>query len=70
MKRKLVILAVTSTLAFSCFLTGCDRTVSMEESSEVNRDGSVERERETVTQHPDGTVTKREEKTETEPVNP
>ena len=49
-------------------LVGCDRTVSQEEKTQVKSDGTVKHEQTTVTQHPDGTVTK--EKTETKREGP
>ncbi len=47
--------------------TGCDRTVSHEESTKVNRDGTMTTKEKTETVAPDGTVTKKEEVKKTTP---
>ncbi len=49
------------------FMTGCDRTVSHTESTKETPGGGVKHEETTVTQHPDGTVSK---ETESKKVNP
>jgi hypothetical protein len=67
---KHALLAVTSAFALSFLTTGCDRTVSHSESEKVKSDGSVESKEKTVTESPDGTVTKEEEKKSTPPQNP
>ncbi len=51
----------TSGLALSLLLVGCAREVSHTESSSVSSDGTVKSKEKTVTQAPDGTVTKTEE---------
>ena len=67
---KSMVLAVMSAVALSVFTTGCDRTVSETEKTKVGADGTVKSERETVTQNPDGTVTRTEEEKKTEPAKP
>ena len=56
-----------SALALSLPLVGCDRQVSHTESSTVSSDGAVKSKEKTVTQSPDGTVTKTEESKKTTP---
>ena len=60
--RKLVILTAISGLAFSTLLVGCGREVSHTEDTHVSSDGSVKTKEKTVTENPDGTVTKSETK--------
>ena len=61
-KHRLVgICVATSALALSFLLVGCDRQVSYTESSSVSSDGTAKSKEKTVTQAPDGTVTKTEE---------
>ena len=50
-----------SVLALSGLLVGCDRTISHSESSSTRSDGTVKSKEKTVTQSPDGTVTKTED---------
>jgi hypothetical protein len=59
--RLVGICVATSALAFSFLIVGCDRTVSKTESSSVSSDGTVKSKEKTVTQAPDGTVTKTEQ---------
>jgi hypothetical protein len=64
MKKKISMVGtcvVTSILALSFLIVGCDRQVSHSESSSVSSDGTVKSKEKTVTQAPDGTVTKTEE---------
>jgi hypothetical protein len=69
--RMAVICVAASALALSFLLVGCDREVSHTESSTVNSDGTVKSKEKTVTQSPDGTVTKTEEsKKSTPPAKP
>jgi hypothetical protein len=67
---KNMVLAVMSAAALSVLTIGCERTVSETEKTKVSDDGTVKTERETVTQNPDGTVTKTEQEKKTEPVRP
>jgi hypothetical protein len=60
--RKLVILAAICGLASSTLLVGCGREVSHTEDTHVTSDGSVKTKEKTVTENPDGTVTKTETK--------
>jgi len=59
----------TSALALSFLLVGCDRQVSSTKSSSENSDGTVKTKEKTVTQSPDGTVTKTEESKSTTSTN-
>jgi hypothetical protein len=62
MKNRIIVTCVAmSALALSFLLVGCDRTVSSKETSSVSSDGTVKSKETTVTQSPDGTVTKTEE---------
>ena len=54
----------------SFLMVGCDRTISKTESSSTSSDGSVKSKEKTVTQSPDGTVTKTEETKKTAPTKP
>jgi hypothetical protein len=67
MKRKIVMLAATSALAFASLLVGCDRTVSKTESTSVSSDGTVKSKEKTVTEKSDGTIEKKEETKKTSP---
>jgi hypothetical protein len=67
MNRMAVMCVATSALALSLPLVGCDRQVSHTESSSISRDGTVKSQEKTVTQSPDGTVTKTEESKKTTP---
>ena len=65
--HKTVICGAMSALALSFLLVGCDRQVSSETKSAVSSDGTVKSKEKTVTQSPDGTVTKTEEDKKTTP---
>ncbi len=68
MKKNIILTCVgVSTLAVSLLLVGCDRQVSSETKSSVSSDGTVKTKDKTVTQSPDGTVTKTEETKKTSP---
>jgi hypothetical protein len=56
-----VICTATFGLALSFLLVGCDRDVSHTETTSASSDGTVKSKEKTVTQAPDGTVTKTEE---------
>ena len=60
-KHIIVTCGAMSVLALSLLLVGCDRQVSSETKSSVSSDGTVKTKEKTVTQSPDGTVTKTEE---------
>jgi hypothetical protein len=62
-----VICTATSALALSFLLVGCAHEVSHTETSSVSSDGTVKSKEKTVTQAPDGTVTKTEETKKTTP---
>jgi len=68
MKNRIIVTcAGISTLAVSLLLVGCDRQVSSETKSSVSSDGTVKTKDKTVSQSPDGTVTKTEEDKKTTP---
>ena len=70
MKKSNVVISVgISVLALSFLLVGCDRQVSKTESSSVSKDGTVKSREKTVTEAPDGTVTKTDESKSTSPSN-
>jgi hypothetical protein len=48
-------------LALSFLLVGCAREISHEKRTTVGRDGTVKSQERTVTQLPDGTVTRTDE---------
>ena len=56
-----------SALALSFLFVGCDHQVSKTTSSSRSSDGTVKSKEKTVTQAPDGTVTKTEESKKTTP---
>jgi len=61
-KHMLVICVAAFALTWTFTLVGCrDRKVSETKSSSVSRDGTVKSKEKTVTQAPNGTVTKTEE---------
>jgi len=67
-KNGMVVMCVaTSALALSCLLIGCDKEVSKTTTSSENSDGTVKSKEKTVTQAPDGAVTKTEETKKTTP---
>ena len=68
--HKNALLALTSALALTFVTAGCERTVSKTESEKVKSDGTVESKEKTVTQSPDGTVTKTEEQKKSSPPPP
>jgi len=67
---KHIILAAFAAAVLAFTATGCDRTVSHTEKAKVESDGTVKTKESTVTEHPDGTVTKTEESKKTAPTNP
>jgi len=58
--RIVILFAAVSISALSGLLTGCDRQISHSETSSTSSDGTVKSKEKTVTQSPDGTVTKTE----------
>jgi hypothetical protein len=71
MKNRLIVISVAmSTLALSFQLVACDREVSKTTTSSTNSDGAVKSTEKTVTQAPDGTVTKTQESATTTPNKP
>jgi uncharacterized lipoprotein NlpE involved in copper resistance len=68
MKKQIVVTCMAmSALAASLLLIGCDRQVSSENKSTVSSDGTVKSQDKTVSQSPDGTVTKTEQDKKTTP---
>ncbi len=65
--NKLIAFAVISALGLSFLAVGCDREVSHTEGTKVKNDGTVQTKEKTVTEHPDGTVTKTETKKSDKP---
>jgi hypothetical protein len=61
MKTKTQWIGLMCAVAVTLAVTGCDRTISHEESSKVSRDGTVTTKEKTETVNPDGTITKTEE---------
>src|SRR4051794_33168998 len=61
-KFKVAALAFFSAVSLSLLTVGCERTVSKTEETKVNSDGTVQQKQKTVTEAPDGTVTKTETK--------
>src|SRR5512139_2068417 len=57
-KHKRVVLVAASAAILSVVTPGCDRTISHTEKSSENSDGTVKSKETTVTEHPDGSVTK------------
>jgi len=57
----------TSGLALSLLLVGCAHEVSHTKTSKVSSDGTVTTSEKTVTQSPDGSVTRKEEYKSTRP---
>ena len=66
-KRNVVICLALSAFALTFMTVGCDQQVSKTTSTSVKSDGTVKSEEKTVTQSPDGTVTKTLESKTTEP---
>ena len=67
MKRNIGLWATMAIVAVSSLLVGCDRTISRTEENKVSSDGSTKSKETTVTENPDGTVTKKEETKKTSP---
>ncbi len=61
------ILSAVSALALSGVLFGCAREISHTETNKIRNDGTVDTKEKTVTQNPDGTVTKKEDSKTTRP---
>ena len=61
MKNRAAVVCMATAVLASFLVVGCDREVSHTENSKVNSDGSVKTKEKTVSQSPDGTITKTEE---------
>ena len=59
---RVVTFAATSALGLSLLTVGCGREVAHTEDTKVKSDGTVQTKEKTVTENPDGTVTKTETK--------
>ena len=68
MKKHIIVTCMAvSALAMTLLLVGCDRQVSSDTKSSTSSDGTVKTTDKSVTQAPDGTVTKTEETKKTTP---
>lgn len=65
--RKLAVLGMISVLGLSFMTAGCARTISRTEQTKVRSDGTMESKERTITENPDGTITKTEKKTTERP---
>jgi hypothetical protein len=65
--RKLAVLGMISVLGLSFLTTGCARTLSRTEQTKVRSDGTMESKERTITENPDGTITKTEKRTTERP---
>jgi hypothetical protein len=65
--NKFITLLGISAIGLSFLVTGCDRTVSEQDSTKVKSDGTVETKEKKTVEHPDGTVTKEEKKSTEKP---
>jgi len=65
--RNLTLLAATSAFALSLLTTGCQNTLYKSETQKVKSNGAVETKQRTITENPDGTITRTDEKTTTNP---
>jgi protein involved in sex pheromone biosynthesis len=70
MKHNIVRIAALAVVGTSLVLAGCEREVSKTEDVKVKEDGSVKTKEKTVTENPDGTVTKKETQKSTTPEKP
>ena len=68
--RPIVFFAIAAALTLTFVLAGCDRQVSSSSSKTTKSDGTVKTEEKTVSQSPDGTITKEETKKSTTPTPP
>ena len=59
--RMVVGFVAMAALSGSFFLVGCAHEISKEKKTTVGRDGSVKTQERTVTEQPDGTVTRKDE---------
>ncbi len=69
-RSKIVFLALASALTVPLFLGGCDREISRTSDTQVKGNGTVKEKETTVTQSPNGTVTKEQTESKTTPQNP
>jgi hypothetical protein len=68
MKNRILATSVaTATLALSFLLVGCAHEIDHEKRTTVGRNGTVRTQERTVTEQPDGTVTRKDE---TKKLNP
>jgi protein involved in sex pheromone biosynthesis len=70
MKHNIVRIGAIAVLGTSFLLAGCEREVSKTEDTKVKSDGTVKSKEKTVTENPDGTVTKKETEKSTAPPKP
>lgn len=65
--RNLRLAMMTSAFALSLLTTGCQKTLYKSETQKVRTGGTVETKETTVTENPDGTITRTDEKRTTKP---
>jgi hypothetical protein len=59
-QSKLLTLTLMSAFAFSLLTAGCARTISRTEETRVSGSGAVTTKEKTITENPDGTISKTE----------
>jgi hypothetical protein len=59
---KLLTLAAIASLSISLLTVGCGHTLSKTQETHVSRDGTVRTSEKTVTENPDGTISRSETK--------
>ena len=59
--RVIVSVVTMAALSLSLSLVGCAHEIARDQKTTVGRDGSVRTQERTVTQEPDGTVTRKDE---------
>ena len=65
--RNLTLLTTTLAFAVSLLTTGCQNTLYKSETQKVKPSGAVETRERTITENPDGTITRTDEKKTTNP---
>jgi hypothetical protein len=65
--RNLTLLTATSAFALALLTTGCQNTLYKSETQKVKSNGTVETKQRTITENPDGTITRTDEKKTTNP---
>jgi hypothetical protein len=65
--RNLTLLAAPLAFALSLLTTGCQNTLYRSETQKVKSSGAVETRERTITENPDGSITRTDEKRTTNP---